>query len=266
MREGARVVMLCHNRDAYDDMYCEPCRNDGYGGFDNDDDDDDSDDNGYQDRDGAYEHDVSVLEVLGLGTPDSRPCSTASRLKSTRRSGAAKPCKRSPSARPFGGIFKRDGSIGNGHSGIELVSAPLSLDEVRLFLGCLFRSNALHPGTFADSTCGMHVHVSRAPLATAQIAKLVRFVHAPRNQHFMEALAGRRLAASPLASIDHRSDSWKAVYDASRCGQARMTDYTATPPSTSSIRIPSSFASRARANVEACAALLALCALAEHRA
>src|SRR5205807_8420590 len=93
------------------------------------------------------------------------------------------------------GIVKCDGSIGDGDSGIELVTLPLSLDAIRFLTHQVLQHNALG-NAFADSSCGMHVHVSRGPLYRSQLANLVRFVHKPANYHFMEWMAGRELVGS----------------------------------------------------------------------
>jgi len=252
--------------DRTDAGYCDACYSEHAEQDDDEDGDGDDDDcDGY-----LHDHDSTVFGVLGICEPDQARLHLGFEIELNTSS-------RYDAASHFAdlaqglGIVKHDGSIGNGRNGIELVSVPMSLDDIRYFIGLLFPGDVFHHNAFVDATCGMHVHASRAPLTTAQIAKLVRFIHTPHNQAFMERLAGRRLVSSQWASIDHRSESWKAVFVPTNAGSLRIHDwfrYSAlnlTNTDTIEFRIFASTTNvaRARANVEACAALIAFCAPAE---
>lgn len=94
-------------------------------------------------------------------------------------------------------IVKSDGSL---HYGFELVTRPagLAVHETRLREFCA-GVDGLDLVCYRSPRCGLHVHVSRAPMTELQIAKVVLLVSAPRNRSFVERLAGR--AASAYAVI-----------------------------------------------------------------
>jgi hypothetical protein len=48
----------------------------------------------------------------------------------------------------------------------------------------------------AQSTCGMHVHVSRASLTELQIGKIASLIYSPSNKRFMEYIAGREASST----------------------------------------------------------------------
>jgi hypothetical protein len=261
--------------DNDNDAYCTRCQENGYGDFSNDDDDDDDDDESCYDDRIVFDHDATVFDILGLDEPDPTVLHFGFEIELNTRGGQKYEAARRFHDRVNGlGIVKHDGSIGYGRTGIELVSPPLSFDAIRFLIGQTFHNNALHEDAFADASCGMHVHASRSALTTSQVAKLVRFIHEPRNRAFMEALAGRSLLHSQWASITHRPPSWKASFDSRGHGREvwRMNDsyrYSAlnlTNHNTIEFRIFASTTNvkRARANVEVCAALIAFCANASY--
>ena len=87
-------------------------------------------------------------------------------------------------------FFERDGSL---TSGFELITQPMSLPVQREFwtraltAPDVWRSVRSH----RTSTCGLHVHVSREGLTNLTIARAVTFIHDPRNDAFVQALARR---------------------------------------------------------------------------
>jgi len=262
---------VSYDRD--DDPHCESCQDAGHGRFGDDDDDDDDDDHDAEyDNRTVYDHDNTVFGVLGLGVPDDHVLHFGFEIElNTRNDNKYEAARAFISRADRRGIVKHDGSIGYGRTGIELISAPLSLDAIRFLIGQAFHNNALHDDAFTDATCGMHVHASRSALTASQIAKLVRFIHEPNNCKFMESLAGRPLADCQWASLSHRT-SWKQAFVAAASGPWRMSDFfrysalNLTNHDTIEFRIFASTTQvmRARANVEACAALLAFCATASH--
>jgi hypothetical protein len=87
-------------------------------------------------------------------------------------------------------ILKEDGSL---DEGFEIVSCPATLDAHRALWEQFFKERGKHTSlkSHDTKTCGLHVHVSRAPLTEMQIAKIVLFVNARANTHFTESLARR---------------------------------------------------------------------------
>lgn len=86
-------------------------------------------------------------------------------------------------------FFERDGSLSNG---FELISQPMSVPALREVFQFL-REPSLVRGlrSHRTSTCGLHVHVSRAGLSNLTIARAVTFVNDSGNDAFIQALARR---------------------------------------------------------------------------
>lgn len=87
----------------------------------------------------------------------------------------------------FRSYLKSDSSIAG--EGFEVVTHPMSLakqldywEEILEEVG-----EELTP----HRSCGMHVHVSRAPLTQLQIGKLLVFLNNPENELWIDLLAGR---------------------------------------------------------------------------
>jgi len=95
-------------------------------------------------------------------------------------------------------ILKKDGSL---TAGFEIVSCPATLDAHRKLWQKFFaeRQKVTSLKSHDTKTCGLHVHVSRAPLSQMQIAKVVLFCNSAQNTAFIEALARR--SASNYARI-----------------------------------------------------------------
>lgn len=85
--------------------------------------------------------------------------------------------------------FEEDGSL---NDGFEMISAPLGLDDhARLWKVALAPSMVKGLRSHDTSTCGLHVHVSRAQLSDLQISKIVCFVNDPDNRKLIESVARR---------------------------------------------------------------------------
>lgn len=86
-------------------------------------------------------------------------------------------------------FFERDGSLSNG---FELISQPMSVPALRETFQFL-REPSLVRGlrSHRTSTCGLHVHVTRAGLSNLTIARAVTFVNDSGNDAFIQALARR---------------------------------------------------------------------------
>lgn len=89
-------------------------------------------------------------------------------------------------------ILKSDGSIGA--PGYEIVTRPASLSRHRTewqrFFDSPLRRQLL---SYDVRTCGLHVHLSRAPLTPLAIGKIVILINSPCNAEFIKKMAGRGL-------------------------------------------------------------------------
>lgn len=150
-------------------------------------------------------------------------------------------------------ILKADSSIQG--QGFEIVTAAMSLDYQLDYWEELIEKfgKELTP----HSSCGMHVHVSRAPLAQLQIGKILVFLNDPVNAGWVNLIAGRL----PNEYCDRKPKKLEDV----NCPQSRYEALNLTNNSTIEFRIFSSsnkyleIASR----IEFCHALTKYCENAE---
>jgi hypothetical protein len=88
-------------------------------------------------------------------------------------------------------LLKDDGSLSNG---FEIVTAPASMEVHQERFGAWLDTTpakTLHLRSFDTSTCGLHIHVSRAPLTQLQIGKMQCFLHNTANQRLLNTIAQR---------------------------------------------------------------------------
>lgn len=84
---------------------------------------------------------------------------------------------------------EHDGSLSDG---FELITQPLGLDDQRaLWSRVLALPTVRELRAHDTTTCGLHVHVTRAGLSRLQIAKAVVFLNDARNEDFIRAIARR---------------------------------------------------------------------------
>ena len=90
-------------------------------------------------------------------------------------------------------ICCEDGSL-NQAPGYEIKTAPMSLElHQQRWAGALAREAwANKVKSCNTTTCGLHVHVSRAPLSPLTIGKIVCFMNSDASVPFVVALAGRK--------------------------------------------------------------------------
>lgn len=83
--------------------------------------------------------------------------------------------------------LKSDSSIRG--EGFEVVTHPMSLDEQLAY----WQAVVHHVGAELshNSSCGMHVHISRKPLSQLQIGKVLVFLNNPTNDSWIDLVAGR---------------------------------------------------------------------------
>lgn len=86
-------------------------------------------------------------------------------------------------------FFESDGSL---TYGFEMITQPMSLPAHReLFKFLEDKSLTKNLKSHNTTTCGLHVHVSRAGMTDLQIGKIVSFVNDPKNEWFIRGIARR---------------------------------------------------------------------------
>tara|TARA_R110000868_G_scaffold322391_9_gene583316 strand:- start:189 stop:1115 length:927 start_codon:yes stop_codon:yes gene_type:complete len=91
-------------------------------------------------------------------------------------------------------IVKSDSSLSNG---FEIVSAPATLEAHRVFWQNFFISNtdekapASHLKSFDTTTCGMHIHISRASLNPVLLYNFWNFFNKHNHDEYISRIAGR---------------------------------------------------------------------------
>lgn len=118
--------------------------------------------------------------------------------------------------------LKDDGSL---DYGIEIATQPASMDVHRENLGKLFAEMPSGLRSYSRSSCGLHVHVSRAPLGDLCIAKTVCFVNANHNRRFIRLMAGR--ASNSYCKVLPKKMGSAAKYNSDRYEAVNLqNDYT----------------------------------------
>jgi len=87
-------------------------------------------------------------------------------------------------------ICKSDGSVSNG---FEINTVPMTFDFIKttdVFFN-LFNNTKNSLRSYNMRSTGIHVHVSKKPLSTLQIGKMLEFVNSRKNRDFITELSGR---------------------------------------------------------------------------
>lgn len=85
--------------------------------------------------------------------------------------------------------FEQDGSLTDG---FEMITAPMGLDDHgKMWKTALSPSLVKGLRSHDTTTCGLHVHISRAGMTPLQISKMVCFVNDPDNADLITAVARR---------------------------------------------------------------------------
>lgn len=85
--------------------------------------------------------------------------------------------------------YEEDGSLSDG---FEMISHPMGLDKHREIWKWVEQKHLIRNlRSHNTSTCGLHVHVSKAGLTTLTISKAVCFVNNPSNKPLIKAIARR---------------------------------------------------------------------------
>lgn len=127
---------------------------------------------------------------------------------------------------------------GNGpmYAGFEIVTAPTDMDLQRQRWPRLVDMPGYKNLRSWDSdTCGMHVHISRISLTSLQIGRMIFWMNHPKNQKFVQKVAGR-----PSCEYYKYKENTKfsdALASESRCDETRRWAINLTNPETVEIRI-----------------------------
>ena len=84
-------------------------------------------------------------------------------------------------------ILKDDSTI---EHGFELCTRPATIAEHKKAWKGYFANPARQ--IYSEKHCGVHVHISRAPLSQLQIGKMIVFVHGEENHRFIERAIAER--------------------------------------------------------------------------
>lgn len=167
----------CHNDDYGDDGYCESCSRDDENGPIHE--------YGYQPT-AVYHGDdgkpCSRLDYGGLFFGVELEVEVSSRYDRTEKAEEAKDllgdwC-----------YLKHDGSLDDG---FEIVSHPGTFRHHQTAWNAFFADRPKGLKSFDTTTCGLHIHVSRRPLTSLQISKIVCFACSEANAEFVKRVAGR---------------------------------------------------------------------------
>lgn len=106
-------------------------------------------------------------------------------------------------------VCKEDGSLPDG--GYEIVTAPADLPSHRERWSKLLDSPPAGLVSWDNSSCGMHVHVSREPLSQLTIGKILVFVNSEENRGFIVRIAGRSSESYAKMIPKKASDATKSA-------------------------------------------------------
>lgn len=112
-------------------------------------------------------------------------------------------------------FYEEDGSL---NEGFEMISQPMGLDKHREIWKWVEQKNLIRNlRSHNTSTCGLHVHVSKAGLTALTISKAVCFVNNPSNKALIKAIARRyssgycRAKHVTLADGAKRGDKYEMI-------------------------------------------------------
>ena len=185
---------VCHNDHYHGDGYCDDCRS--------------------NDPDNIMDYSTDILDIIPTRLDKSK-IYFGVELEVIATSGdvgcIAYDC-RDILGTNFA-ITKHDGSLGS--RGFELVTIPTVIAKHAKRWEPLLDSPPRGLRSWDNPKCGMHVHVSRAPLSALTIGKVLVFINADENKKFVVSIAGRE---SGYAEI-----SPKKIVDANRyCGSGAI--------------------------------------------
>jgi hypothetical protein len=86
-------------------------------------------------------------------------------------------------------IYKSDGSLSD-YEGVEIVTRPDS-PAVHKRIWSSVLDDTLRNLLGITNSCGIHIHVTRAPLSPLRIGRMLVFLNDPRNERLVRKIAGR---------------------------------------------------------------------------
>ena len=111
-------------------------------------------------------------------------------------------------------FLENDSTLVSG--GYEIISHPHTVEEHRKLWSSFFRNLPQGVTSYKTGECGMHVHIDRKRLTKLQIQKILVFVNAPENEHFITKIAQREATRwcqrKPKKLTHDAQDHHDAVY------------------------------------------------------
>lgn len=122
-------------------------------------------------------------------------------------------------------ITKHDGSIPRG---FEIVTAPATLENHYVEWGKFFEniSDLQSRGLGVNTSCGLHIHVSRQALKKETLGKVIEFFYGKNAWNFISVIARRNLVGHRYARID-RNYGYNLAFETIDHVQAVVTRYSA---------------------------------------
>lgn len=150
-------------------------------------------------------------------------------------------------------ITKHDGSL---NYGFEICTSPASVNFHETAWDKMFDESVVkNLKGYGTTTAGMHVHISRDPLSSLQIGKMISFIHNPENAKFIRRIAQRD---SNKYNDFSKAKKTSCSHEKNLLNQARHTAVNLTNANTVEIRIFKSNLKKDSIlrNIEFCAALV----------
>jgi len=107
-------------------------------------------------------------------------------------------------------FIENDGSLSHG---FEIITQPMGLNKHEALWDWVNdKSLVKNLLSHKTSTCGLHVHVSRANISTMQLSKMITFINHPDNRSLIEAVARRYGSGYAVMSNKKLGNAWKSQY------------------------------------------------------
>lgn len=117
-------------------------------------------------------------------------------------------------------VMKGDGSLRNG---IEIVSCPCTFEVHRTIWERLFKPMIPRLRSWESGRCGIHIHISRAPVQRQHFGRMLVLVNSSENHTLITAIAGRdngTYCNRRPKSLESASQSWQKYEALNNCHDA----------------------------------------------
>lgn len=124
-------------------------------------------------------------------------------------------------------VLKHDGSLGP--EGFEIVTRRDSVAVHKKHWDKFFADDpAKYLSSWTNGRCGMHVHVSKAPLSQLQLGKMLCFLNDPFNEEMVVKIAGRRserwskIEKKKVSDVKHGHERYVALNITNKTAEFRI--------------------------------------------